>query len=135
MTAECGHKLKTHAGASCTRPGNPEYGGRCGQHRALTAIERAKIKEARQEKFADHEFHMDLKEAQRELLAALILDGLSLEDSLKVRQAYEKYVKLLNIAPKYKWSEAQAAHSEAQAAHDSLSSFSELGQGPMAERK
>ena len=123
---DCGHNLKTHYGATCTRPGKPEFGGRCGQHRAPTAIEQAQAKEKRMKEFAAAELAMDLKEAQREFLATVIREGLSMEDPPNVRQAYTKFVKLLNVIPKFK-----PEHSE----HNCMTSFSELGQGPLAERK
>ena len=128
---DCGHNLKTHYGATCTRPGKPEFGGRCGQHRAPTAIERAQAKEKRMKEFAAAELAIDLKEAQRAFLAAVLREGLSMEDHPDVCEGYSKLAKLLNVTPKFKGSSPREPYSE----HNSMTTFSELGQGPLAERK
>ena len=134
---DCGHNLKTHYGATCTRPGKPEFGGRCGQHRAPTAIEQAQAKEKRMKEFAAAELAMDLKEAQRAFLAAVLRQGLHMDDHPDVRETYTNFVKLLNAPLRFKpgTKTVPLKFKPGTECVNDLTSFSELGQGPLAERK
>lgn len=92
----------------------------------MTAIERALLKEQKAQIKARRKYARDLKEAQRAFLAAAIRQGLHMDDDPDVRETYTNFVRLLNVIPKFK--------PGTECVND-LTSFSELGQGPLAERK
>jgi len=102
-----------------------------------TAIERALLKEQQAQIKAGRKYTRDLKEAQRAFLAAVLRQGLHMDDHPDVRETYTNFVKLLNAPLRFKpgTKTVPLKFKPGTECVNDLTSFSELGQGPLAERK